>query len=87
VPFDKLPPEYQRAIAGDTTLGLKPVVTLGADTPRPKYVVLEVTARHAEGELTFDDVKINIRQTLGDQLAIRHFIDQLKRQTYIDIRL
>ena len=87
VPFDKLPPEYQKAIASDTTLGLKPVVTLGADTPRPKFVVLEVTARHPEGELTFDDVKINIRQTLGDQLAIRHFIDQLKRQTYIDIRL
>jgi hypothetical protein len=44
-------------------------------------------SRHAEGELSFDDVKMNIRQTLGDQLAIKHFIDQLKRQTYIDIRL
>lgn len=87
VPFDKLPPEYQQPIAGDTALGLKPVITLGRDTPRPKFVVLEVTSRHAEGELSYDDVKINIRQTLGDQLAIRHFIDQLKRQTYIDIRL
>jgi peptidyl-prolyl cis-trans isomerase SurA len=87
VPFDKLPPEYQQPIAGDTALGLKPVITLGGNTPRPKFVVLEVTSRHAEGELSYDDVKINIRQTLGDQLAIRHFIDQLKRQTYIDIRL
>jgi peptidyl-prolyl cis-trans isomerase SurA len=87
VPFDKLPPEYQQPIAGDTALGLKPVITLGGDTPRPKFVVLEVASRHAEGELSYDDVKINIRQTLGDQLAIRHFIDQLKRQTYIDIRL
>ncbi|MBW8840170.1 MAG: peptidylprolyl isomerase, partial [Gemmatimonadetes bacterium] len=87
VPFDKLPPEYQGPIAADTALGLKPVITLGADSPRPKFVVLDVTSRHAEGELSFDDVKLNIRQTLGDQLAIRHFIDQLKRQTYIDIRL
>lgn len=87
VPFDKLPPEYQGPIAGDTTRGLKPVITIGADAPRPKFVILEVTSRHAEGDLSFDDVKINIRQTLGEQLAIRHFIDQLKRQTYIDIRL
>ena len=87
VPFDKLPPEYQAPIAGDTARGLKPVITVGADAPRPKFVILEVTSRHAEGELGFDDVKINIRQTLGEQLAIRHFIDQLKRQTYIDIRL
>lgn len=87
VPFDKLPPEYQGPIAGDTTRGLKPVITIGAEAPRPKFVILEVTSRHAEGELSFDDVKINIRQTLGEQLAIRHFIDQLKRQTYIDIRL
>jgi hypothetical protein len=50
-------------------------------------VVLEVTARHDAGELSFDDVKIRIRQSLGDQLAIRHFIDQLRRQIYIDIRL
>jgi len=87
VPFDKLPPEYQQPIAADTSLGLKRVITLGGDTPRPKFVVLEVASRHAEGELSYDEVKINIRQTLGDQLAIRHFIDQLKRQTYIDIRL
>jgi len=86
-PFDKLPPEYQQVVAADTTLGLKRMITLGADSPRPKFVVLDVTSRHPEGELTYDDVKLNIRQTLGDQLAIRHFIDQLKRQTYIDIRL
>jgi len=86
-PFDKLPPEYQQVVAADTTLGLKPLITLGADSPRPKFVVLDVTSRHPEGELTYDDVKLNIRQTLGDQLAVRHFIDQLKRQTYIDIRL
>ncbi|HEV2670402.1 MAG TPA: peptidylprolyl isomerase [Gemmatimonadales bacterium] len=86
-PFDKLPPEYQQVVAADTTLGLKRVITLGGDSPHPKFVVLDVTSRHAEGELTYEDVKLNIRQTLGDQLAIRHFIDQLKRQTYIDVRL
>ena len=82
-----MPPEYQKVISADTTLGLKPVITEGAGTPRAKFVVLEVTARHAAGDLAFDDVKLRIRQSLSDQLAIRHFIDQLRRQIYIAIRL
>jgi peptidyl-prolyl cis-trans isomerase SurA len=82
-----LPPEYQKAFSADTTLGLKPVIAEGADTPRPKFIVLEVTARKPAGELAFDDVKLKIRQTLSDQLAIRHFVDQLRRQIYVDIRL
>lgn len=86
-PFTDMPPEYQKALSTDTTLGLKPVITEGADTPRPKFIVLEATARKPAGDLAFDDVKLKIRQTLGDQLAIRHFIDQLRRQIYVDVRL
>jgi peptidyl-prolyl cis-trans isomerase SurA len=86
-PLTDLPPEYQQIISSDTTPGLKPVIAVGNNTPRQKFVVLEVTGRHEAGDLTFDDVKLRIRQTLGEQLAIRHFIEQLKRQTYIDIRL
>jgi peptidyl-prolyl cis-trans isomerase SurA len=86
-PITGLPPQYQQVIAGDTTLGLKPLATVGPDTPRPKFAILEVTARHAEGQVTYEDVKLRIRQTLAEQLGIRHYIDQLRRQTYIDIRL
>jgi peptidyl-prolyl cis-trans isomerase SurA len=86
-PLTDMPPEYQKALTGDSSLGLKPLIIEGADTPRPKFIVLEVTARRPAGDLAFDDVKLKIRQTLSDQLAIRHFIDQLKRQTYVDIRL
>jgi peptidyl-prolyl cis-trans isomerase SurA len=85
-PLTDLPPEYQKVFASDTTTGLKPVIIEGADTPRPKFVVLEVTGRHGAGDLSFEDVKMRIRQSLGDQLAIRHFLDQLRRQIYIDIR-
>ena len=86
-PLTSLPPEYQSLLASDTTIGLKPVVSLAAGTARQKFVVLEITARHPEGDLTFDDVKLRIRQSLSDQLGIKHYIDQLKRQTYVDIRL
>jgi peptidyl-prolyl cis-trans isomerase SurA len=82
-----LPPEYQQLVSSDTTLGLKPVINMASGTSRAKFVVLEVTARHAAGDVTYEDVKLRIRQSLSDQLAIRHFIDQLRRQVYIDIRL
>ena len=86
-PLADLPPEYREVLATDTTLGLKPVIAEGAITQRPKFVVLEVTARHQAGDLSYEDVKLRIRQSLSDQLGIRHFVDQLRRQTYIDIRL
>jgi len=86
-PITELPQEYQQLLASDTTGGLKPVLTVGAASARPKFVVLEITRRHPEGELAFDDVKVRIKEILGNDLAIRHYIDQLRRQTYIDVRL
>jgi len=86
-PITEVPQEYQQVLASDTTVGLKPVVTIGAASARPKFVVLEITRRHPEGELAFDDVKVRIKEILSNDLAIRHYIDQLRRQTYIDVRL
>lgn len=86
VPVGQLPPEYQRLAAADSALGLKPVFSINEGSERPKFAVLELTERQSEGELTFDDVKDRIRQQLGQDLAIKHYLDQLRRQTYIDIR-
>jgi peptidyl-prolyl cis-trans isomerase SurA len=87
-PITQLPPEYQQLLTADTTLGLKRVVVSGggADSSRQKLAIIDVTARHGEGELTFEDVKLKIRQSLAEQLGVKHYIDQLKRQTYVDIR-
>jgi peptidyl-prolyl cis-trans isomerase SurA len=86
-PITDLPAEYRDLLTRDTTPGLKPLLVVGAGTQRPKFTVLDVTVRHAEGELTFDDVKQRIRASLGEQLAIRRYIDELRRQTYVDVRL
>jgi len=87
VALTQLGPEYQSLFAADSTLGLKPVIELGATTSRPQFVVLEVTARQPEGELSFDDVKDQIRGQLSQDLGVRHYLDRLRRQTYIDVRL
>ncbi|MGH7548962.1 MAG: foldase protein PrsA [Gemmatimonadales bacterium] len=87
VAISALPPDYQRAIGNDSVPGLKPVFEVGAETKRPKFVVLELVKRLPEGQLSFDDVKDRIRETLGQQLAVKHYLDVLRRTTYVEMRL
>src|SRR5213594_4439993 len=86
LPLTQLPPDYQRAIGSDTVPGLKPVFEVGADSRRPKFVVFELTKRLPEGELSFEDVKDRIRENMGQQLAVQHYLEILRRTTYVDIR-
>ena len=86
LPLSQLPPDYETAIGSDTVPGLKPVFEVGAGTARPRFVVFELLKRLPEGELNFDEVKDRIRDGLGQQLAIKHYLDLLRRTTYVDIR-
>lgn len=86
VAISDLPPDYVKALGKDSVPGLKPVLELGKDSRRPKFVVLELIKRLPEGELRFEDVKDRIRETLGQQLAVKHYLDVLRRTTYVDIR-
>jgi peptidyl-prolyl cis-trans isomerase SurA len=87
VPIANLGPEYQQLFTADSAPGLKPVIELGATSARPQFVVLDVTVRQPEGDVSFDDVKDQIRSQLSQELGVRHYLDQLRRQTYIDVRL
>jgi peptidyl-prolyl cis-trans isomerase SurA len=86
LPVSQLPPDYAKALDDDTVPGLKPVFEAGPGTPRPRFVVLELIRRQPEGELSFDDVKDRIRETLGQQLTVKHYLDILRRTTYVDVR-
>jgi peptidyl-prolyl cis-trans isomerase SurA len=87
VDITKLAPEYQQLLAKDSTVGLKALVEMAAGSRRPEFAVIEVTARQAAGPLTYDDVRERIRGDLSQQLGVEHYLDQLRRITYIDIRL
>lgn len=86
LPVSQLPPDYVQAIGNDTVAGLKPVFTVGAGTARPRFVVFELTKRLPEGELAFADVKDRIREALAQQLALKHYLDTVRRTTYVDVR-
>ena len=80
-----LPADYPKTLTTDSTRGIKPVFQIDSSTGRPKFVVLEVTKWQPEGELTFDDVRDRIRDQLGQQLAVRHYLELQRRTTYIEI--
>ncbi|HEX4600903.1 MAG TPA: peptidylprolyl isomerase [Gemmatimonadales bacterium] len=86
MPLAQLPPDYAKAVGNDTVPGLKPVFVAGATSSRPRFVVFELVKRLPEGDLTFADVKDRIREALGQQLAIKHYLDTLRRTTYVDVR-
>jgi peptidyl-prolyl cis-trans isomerase SurA len=86
VPLDKLPEAYSKVIGQADSGTVAPVFTLPSESGRQQFVVLKVTSRRPEGDIRFDDVKDKIRQQLGQQLAIRRYLDQLRASTYVDIR-
>ena len=52
---------------------------------REQFVVLQVTGRRPEGDIKYEDVRDRIREQLGQQLAIRRYLDRLRKATYVEI--
>ncbi len=87
VPADKLPEAYAKAIADADSGAVVPVFTVKGAGDREQFVVLQVTGRRSQGEIRYEDVKDRIRQQLGQELAIRRYIDQLRKTTYVEMRI
>jgi peptidyl-prolyl cis-trans isomerase SurA len=87
VPADKLPEAYAKAIADADSGAVVPLFTVKGAGDRDQFVVLQVTGRRSQGEIRYEDVKDRIRQQLGQELAIRRYIDQLRKSTYVEMRI
>jgi peptidyl-prolyl cis-trans isomerase SurA len=85
VPLTKLPENYAKVVGTADSGAVVPVFTLPAGG-REQFVVLQVTGRRPEGEVKYEDVRDRIREQLGQQLAIRRYLDRLRKATYVEIR-
>ncbi len=86
VPLNKLPPAYAQATdtaSEGSTVGPFP---LSGSGNRVKYTILRITSRRPEGDVRYEDVRDKIRQQLGEQLAVRRYLDTLRKKAYIDVR-
>jgi peptidyl-prolyl cis-trans isomerase SurA len=86
VPVTKLPENYAKAIGEAAAGTILPVFTMPGAGEREQFVVLQVSNRRPEGEVKYEDVRDRIREQLGQQLAIRRYLDRLRRATYVEIR-
>jgi peptidyl-prolyl cis-trans isomerase SurA len=86
VPMTKLPENYAKVIGTADSGSVVPVFTLPAGG-REQFVVLQVTGRRPEGDVKYEDVRDRIREQLGQQLAIRRYLDRLRKSTYVEIRI
>jgi peptidyl-prolyl cis-trans isomerase SurA len=86
VPVTKLPEAYAKALEQADSSQLLPVFTMAGPGGRDQFVVLQVKERRPEGEVRYEDVRDRIRDQLGQQLAIRRYLDRLRKSTYVEIR-
>ena len=86
VPVDKLPEAYAKLLAEADSGAVLPVFTLPGSGGRDQFIVLQVTSRRPEGDIRYEDVKDRIRQQMGQELAIRRYLDRLRKGTYVDLR-
>lgn len=85
-PIDQLPPSYAVVTQSDSGQ-LTPVFRLeGADTLRSKYAFALVTERREAGPVRFEDVRDQLRARVGQDLALKRFMANLRRLAYVDIR-
>jgi peptidyl-prolyl cis-trans isomerase SurA len=86
-PFDSLPQRYQDAFAGLHSGDA--VVFKIANTQHPgsyKFVVARVESYQPGGQSTLADVRNQLRQNLEQSAAIRRYLDDLRKKTFVEIK-
>ena len=87
-PRTELPQSYQTAFSGKATNDITDPFPI-EDKQRgvPKYTVAQVTAIAEEGDYTVADLRERIRDDLQERRSLRRFLDGLRGETYVSIRL
>jgi peptidyl-prolyl cis-trans isomerase SurA len=86
-PIANLPPAYANAIRDIKDDELAPLFQLEDQEPhRAKQVILQVTNRIPAGAPRFEDVRDRIRNSLGNVLARRRYLEKMRDATHVEVR-
>jgi peptidyl-prolyl cis-trans isomerase SurA len=83
---DSLPPSYQTGFAGKKANDIT-VFQIPGSSDIPKFVVAQLVTVDEGGERTLAEMRETVRNNLAERGAVRRYIDALKRQTYVSVRL
>jgi len=86
-PRDSLPPSYTAAVTGAKAGDITPPFQLANPRGQPKYAVLQIVTATDAGEYKESEIRDQIRAQLADERSIRQLLDDLRKQTYVSLRM
>jgi peptidyl-prolyl cis-trans isomerase SurA len=85
---DSLPASYAKAFAGKKANDIvDPFEIPNPRTGFPKFVVAQLTLATEGGDYTVADLHEQVREQLQQERSFRRLLDQLRKETYVSIRL
>jgi peptidyl-prolyl cis-trans isomerase SurA len=87
VPRDSLPAEYKTALEGRKPGDVVGPIEIPRTLGKARFAVVLIESERAAGPLTFEELRDQIRGRLADQNAINRYLRDLRRRTYVSIRL
>ena len=86
LPRDSMPDTYQKAFGGKK-IGETITFEIPGPFGHPKFVVAQILTMDKGGEYTLRDLRERVRQQLVDEGSYRRFLDGLRKETFVRIRL
>ena len=85
--IDSLPASYSATVAGTKAGDITDPFQLANPRGQPKFAVLQIVTETAAGEYVASEIRDQIRAQLSDERSIRKLLDELRKQTYVSLRL
>jgi peptidyl-prolyl cis-trans isomerase SurA len=86
-PRDSLPASYQAAVAGAKADDITNPFQLANPRGAPKFAVLQIVTATEAGEYDQAEIRDQIRAQLAEERSIRQLLDELRKRTYVSIRM
>lgn len=86
MPRDSMPESYRTAFTGKKA-GEIVVFQIPGLAGHPKFVVAQLVTADEGGEYKLSDLRERVRQQLVEEGSIRRFLDGVRKQMYVSIRL
>ncbi len=86
-PRDSLPPSYSGALTGAKAGDITSPFELTNPRGQPKYAVLQVVTATDAGEYNQNEIRDQIRAQLSEERSIRQLLDELRKHTYVSLRM
>jgi peptidyl-prolyl cis-trans isomerase SurA len=84
---DSLPASYQAALTGAKPGDITNPFQLANPRGAPKFGVIQVVTATEAGEYNQAEIRDQIRAQLADERSIRALLDNMRKQTYVSLRM